>query len=293
MELINQPGVYKISLEEYHADPCEVPSLSRSTIIDLLYRSAAHAWYNHPRLNPNFKEDEGEKKFDIGQAAHPLLLEGLDNVAVIEADNWMTKIAKEKRNEAREQGKIPLLLHQYEEVKMMVESTHRQILSCKELGITDLQVDGDSEMSYIWQEEGTWLRIRPDWVSKDHKLIFDYKTTGISVNPSELARHIVNMAYDVQDSLYSRGVKAIHGVDPKFIFIFQEVEEPYFCSFIGLPPEFMEMGKQKVEYGIFLWQECMTRNEWPAYPNQVCWIDLPVWASLAWEKRATGLGVGE
>jgi hypothetical protein len=53
------------------------------------------------------------------------------------------------------------------------------------------------------------------------------------------------------------------------------------------------MGKQKVEYGIFLWQECMRLNKWPAYPNQVCWIDLPIWASLAWEKRATDLGTGE
>ena len=291
--MITSSGVYKISLEEYHADPAPQPSLSRSTIIDLLNRSAGHAWFNHPRLNPNYQKDEGEKKFDIGQAAHPLLLEGIDNVCVIEADNWMTKVAKEKRNEAREQGKIPLLLHQFEEVKKMVESAQRQILACKELGITDLQTDGDSETSYIWQENETWLRVRPDWVSKDHKLIIDYKTTGISVNPSELGRHIVNMAYDVQDSLYSRGVKAVHDVDPKFIFIFQEIEEPYFCSFIGLPPGFMEMGKQKVEYGIFLWQECMTRNEWLAYPNRICWIDLPEWASFAWEKRATGLGVGE
>lgn len=291
--MINSPGIYKIPLEEYHADPCEIPSLSRSTIIDLLSRSAAHAWFNHPRLNPNFQKDEGEKKFDIGQAAHSLLLEGLDNVAVIEAEDWRTKMAKEKRDEAREQGKFPLLLYQYEEVKIMVESAHRQIFACTELGIADLQLDGDSELSYIWQEEETWLRVRPDWVSQDHKLIFDYKTTGISVNPSELARHIVNMAYDVQDSLYSRGVKAVHGVDPKFIFIFQEIEKPYFCSFIGLPPEFMEMGKQKVEYGIFLWQECMSRNEWPPYPNRVCWIDLPAWASFSWEKKATDLGIGE
>ncbi len=288
---ITSPGVYRMSLEEYHADPCEKVSLSRSTIIDLLSRSPGHAYFNHPRLNPNFQKDEGEKKFDVGQVAHSILLEGLDNAAVIEAEDWRTKAAKEARDKARNEGKVPLLLHQFDEVKVMVESAHKQILACKELGISDLQRDGDSEDSYFWQEEDTWLRVRPDWVSKDHKLIIDYKTTGISVNPSEIGRHIINMAYDVQDSLYSRGVKAVHGVDPKFIFIFQETEEPYFCSFIGLPPEFLEMGKQKVEYGIFLWRECMERNEWPAYPNQVCWVDLPVWASLAWEKRATEISI--
>ena len=290
---IDKSGVYHISMEDYQEDPCKIPSLSRSTIIDLISRSPAHAWWNHPKLNSDFKKDEGEKKFDIGQAAHSLLLEGIDNVTVIEADDWRTKAAKEARDQARIEGKTPLLLHQYEEVKILVESAHKQILACKELGITDLQADGDSEMSYIWQEEATWLRVRPDWVSKDRKIILDYKTTGNSANPSEVARLIVSMGYDIQAALYSRGVKAIHGIDPKFIFIFQETKEPYLCSFVGLPPDFMEMGKQKVEYGIFLWQECMRSNQWPAYPSKVCWVDLPAWASVSWEKRATDLGIGE
>ena len=288
--MISQPGIYNISLEDYHDDPCIIPSLSRSTIKDLLSRSPGHAWFNHPRLNPNFKKDEGEKKFDIGQASHSLLLEGLDNAQAILADDWRTKAAKEARDKARSEGKIPLLFHQFEEVGKMVESANRQIKTCQELRIIDLQADGDSESSYFWQEDETWLRVRPDWISKDHKLIIDYKTTGISVNPSELGRFIVNMGYDIQAALYSRGVKTIHGVEPKFIFIFQETEEPYFCSFIGLPPEFMEMGKQKIEYGLFLWQECMERNEWPGYPDRICYPDVPAWALTAWESKAVGIG---
>jgi hypothetical protein len=191
--MIDKPGSYKIRMEEYQNDPCEIPSLSRSTIQDLIYRSPAHAWFNHPRLNPNFKPEEGEKKFDIGQVAHSLLLEGLDNAAVIEADDWRTKAAKEQRDKARSEGKVPLLLHQFEEVGKMVTAADRQIIACKELGIGIISLESEnSETSCIWQEEETWFRIRPDWISKDHKLIVDYKTTGISVNPSELARHIVN-----------------------------------------------------------------------------------------------------
>ncbi len=297
--MIDKPGVYKISSEEYHTDPCSTPSLSRSTIIDLLDRSPAHAWFNHSRLNPDFKKNEDEKKFDLGQACHSLLLEGIDNAEVIEVEDWRTKAAKEARDQAREKGKIPLLLHQYDQVKEMVGLAMGQIRICEELGIIDLQGDGTSEMSYVWQEEdknatgiSPWLRVRPDWVSNDHKIILDYKTTGQSGNPSEIARYIINMRLDIQNALYVRGVKAIQGEEPKFIFLFQETDAPYLCSIVGLPPDFLEIAKQKVEYGIFLWQTCLAQNEWPGYPNRVAWIELPQWAFYAWEHKATELRIG-
>jgi len=50
------------------------------------------------------------------------------------------------------------------------------------------------------------------------------------------------------------------------------------------------MGKSKVEYGIFLWRECINADKWPGYPDQVAWINLPAWAQVAWENRATEIG---
>lgn len=140
--MVNSPGVYKITSEEYHADLCPIPSLSRSTIKDLLFRSPAHAWFNHPRLNPDYKE-QTEEKFDKGTAAHSLLLEGSDNIEVIDADDWRSKAAKDLREVARKEGKTPLLTHQYKESKTMVDSAMDQIRGCKELGITTrLSVEG-------------------------------------------------------------------------------------------------------------------------------------------------------
>ncbi|RPI55419.1 MAG: hypothetical protein EHM49_01955 [Deltaproteobacteria bacterium] len=285
------PGVYHISNKDYHADPCVTPSLSRSIIKDLLYRSPAHVQFGHPRLNPLYQEEEGEQKFDLGTAAHDLLLGGMEAFCIIEADDWRTKAAREERDRAREAGKTPLLVKQYNETVAMVQEGRRQILACPELKISDLEKDGDAELSYFWQEEETWLRVRPDWITKDRKLIIDYKTTGQSANPGDLIRHVISMGYDIQNSLYVRGVDAIEHSNPKFVFVFQETEQPYLCSFIGLPNDFLEMGKQKVEYGLFLWRECLSSGKWPAYPNQVCWLDLPAWALLAWEHRATETGI--
>ncbi len=290
--MVDKPGIYEMSLEEYHQDPAPVPSFSRSVAKDLLYKSPAHAWFNHPRLNPAYK-DEVSEKFDFGSAAHELLLQPADNIAVIDADDWRTKAAKEEREEARKDGKTPLLTHQYEKVKRVIVETERQIIGCSELGISDLMVDGKAELSYFWQEGDTWLKCRPDWISADKKLILDFKFTEQSANPSEIARHIISMGYDIQNALYVRGAKAINGIEPKFVFVFVELSEPYLCSFIGLPPEFLAMGKSKIEYGIHIWETCISINVWPGYPSRIAWVDCPPWAITAWESRASELGVGK
>lgn len=284
-------GVHVIPSEVYHADPCPVPSLSRSTIKALLLQSPAHVWENHPRLNPNFQaEDEG--KFDIGTACHALLLEGIDNIAIVDAKDWRGKSAQEAREEAYIQGKTPLLTHQYEAARIMVQSAEQQIASCPELKIRDLRREGDSELTYIWEEEETYLRVRPDWISKDRSLILDYKTTSASANPEEWGRTGLGTGCDIQEALYKRGVKAIEGKEPKFIFVVQETYPPYLCSFIGLPPQFSEMGSQKIFYGLYLWRKAMESGEWPGYPNRVAWIEPPAYALASWELRATNIGEG-
>ena len=291
--MIETAGAYDLPHDIYHSDPCIVPSLSRSTIKELINRSAAHAWFNHPRLNPAFQADDGGGKFDVGTSSHSLILEGIDNVAIIEADDWRTKAAKELREKARGEGKTPLLPHQFGEVKKCVLRVMEQICGCVELGIKNLMEDGDPELSFFWKEEETWLRSRLDWISADRKLILDLKFTEMSVNPADLSRYILNMGLDIQNVLYCRAVEAVFGIKPKFVFVFAEVNEPYICSFVGLPPDFLALGQSKVEYGIYLWRECMKSGNWPAYPNRIAYVDLPGWAMAAWESKSSEIGVGK
>lgn len=282
-------GCHIITAEDYHADPCPVPSLSRSVIKSLLFQSPAHVKEGHPRLNPAL-QSENEGKFDIGTACHALLLEGIDNIVVVDADSWRGKDAKEERDAAYLMGQTPLLKHQYESALIMVKEAERQIAACPELKIKNLREEGDSELTYIWKEEGTYLRVRPDWISKDRKLILDYKTTAASANPEEWGKTGLGSGCDIQEALYKRGVKAIEGTEPKFIFVVQENYPPYLCSFIGLPPQFSEMGSQKIWYGIYLWKKAMESGEWPGYPNRVAWIEPPTWALASWDSRASNIG---
>lgn len=290
---IDKPGIYKMSSEVYHADPCVVPSLSRGTIADLINCTPAHARFYHPRLNPDYVPDE-KTAYDIGTAAHSLILEGINCCEVVDAQDWRSKDAKTARDEARLAGKTPLLKHQYKDVLAMVNSFRTQ-LATSELGVKDLQEEGTSESTYIWNEGDTWFRIRPDWISSknigDRKLILDYKSCGDSASPDSFLRKALSFGYIIQEHLYKRGVKANEGGNlPRFCFILQETFAPFLCSFVMLDPALQEIGKQQTEYGIFMWEKCMSTGEWPGYPQRICHLDCPPWVLAQWEQKAASIG---
>jgi hypothetical protein len=177
-------------------------------------------------------------------------------------------------------------------VKEVVDAAKANILSCRELGINDLQKDGDAELSLIWREDGTWLKVRPDFITTDRKMIVDCKFTEQSANPENISRHIASMNYQLQNALYCRGAKAVFGIMPKFVFAFQEINPPYLCSFVGLTPAFIDLGESQVEMGIYKFRECLEKNEWPGYTNRVAWVEPPPWVVTSWESIASQIGMG-
>jgi hypothetical protein len=288
-------GIHIINNEAYHADPVVKPSLSRSMIREIL-NCPAKAFIKHPRLNPDFVPDEPKSIFDIGTASHSLLLEGVDNCEIIYADDKRTKAVKEKIVEARAKGRTPLLEKEYDKTIIMVERAEEQIIACPDLDIIDLQKDGKAEQTFIWKEKDgigreSWHRIRTDWLSNDFKVTFDYKTTGTSADPNWFAKHIADMNYDIQEPYYRRGIKAVTGIDSTFIFVVQETTEPFLCSFIGLSPQYQEMGKQKAEFGIFLWNQCMESGKWEGYPKKICYVEPPAYTLTQWEQKSMEIGV--
>ena len=277
-----QEGRHIISFEEYLADPCPIPSLSRSTIKDLVSKTPRHAFWNHPKLNQEYKPEESATAFDIGTAAHSVFLQG-DNIAVcLNFDDWRKKEAKEARDDARSNGLIPLLSEQYDNVLAMAEAG-RKALKNSEMAI-DIK-DGFSEVTYIWKEGETYCRIRVDWICNERIIILDYKTSSVPANPESYSRIVVNNGLDIQDSFYRRGVREVENTEPAFIFMVQEVEPPHLCSFIELDMQFRDMGEQKVKRGLHLWRECMKSGKWPGYSEGIYTIEPPAYSLAAWETK--------
>lgn len=281
--VVDKPGLYTMSAADYHADPCPEPSLSSSIARELLANSPKHAWWKHPRLNPAY-EPEHKQVFDLGQAAHALLLEGESGCVIIEAKDYKTQAARDQRDAAYAAYKVPLLAHRWQDVQDMVDAARRQ-LEKHEAKPTPF-TDGKPEQTLVWEEDGVWCRARLDWLHTDRRLIGDYKSTGVTANPDVWARRtLYGSGYDVQDSFYTRGIKKLFGIDAGFYFVPQETFRPFALSVVALEPEPMDLADAKVTHAIGIWRECLKTGRFPGYPLKTCWAALPPWEETQWLER--------
>lgn len=269
-------------LAEYILDPAPAPSLSPSVAHLLLTRSARHAWYAHPKLNPAWAP-EATAESDLGSIAHALFLEDdASRLVIIEADDWRTKAAREARDAARLAGKLPILAEKYAAVEAMVTTVKRAVMESE---IGELWRDaGHTEQTMLWQEGATWCRTRPDWQSADRRVLVDYKTTGGNAEPDAWARtQLLGLGYDMQAAFGLRAVSALHGVhDARFVFIVQETEPPYVVSFVALTPEWLAWAEHKRCAAVAQWAHCLSADAWPGYPLRIAYVEPPAWAMARW-----------
>lgn len=274
-------------MEEYQADVVTVePSLSSGLANILLSQSPRHAMLAHPRLNPHYQREE-DSRFDLGAAAHCLLLER-DSAPIVwcEFNDWRTNAAREARDAARAKRKLPVLAH-YKEPLMAMVRVAREFVESSELGgILDT---GTAEQSIFWRETRVWCRARMDMISQDRSVILDYKSTT-DAQPEAFIRQIGRMGYDVQSEFYTRALgnrSADHRTDWNsgvlFLFLAQEITAPYSCSLIGLSEAYKEIARVKVDRALRIWGECLKANEWPTYDSEIRYAEPTAWELAAIE----------
>lgn len=277
--------VQRIPAVEYHADAgSDVPTLSSSIAVQLVTRTPAHAYLNHPKLNPSFAAPEDKKAWDLGTFAHALLLEGYSAAHVVEGyDNWRTNDAKAEAAQAREQGKIPMLRHEFDEASAMVDAANNQIDEWKI--DPPLLCDGQPELTLRWDENGVACRCRPDWLRDDRLAVDDIKTSR-SADPEWFSRKsIYEYGYDLKAAMYLRGVKAEFGVDAKWRWIVVETKPPYLVSVVEPSEEVLQVGNAKFDRALEIWRDCLTSGFWPGYGPNTHIADLPVW-QRRWIEQA-------
>lgn len=269
-----------IPMADYAADNLgtPAPTLNSGLANRLLTRSPLHAWWGHPRLNPQWQPTESEA-FDLGGAVHDIVIEGrTDRIRVIQADSWRTKEARDLRDAARADGMLPLLPDQAAAVLAMAGPALAAIGTSPDLiGLGEL----DPEQTFIWQDEstGAWLRCRPDWVTRDRTIILSFKTTSASAEPEAFARSIMNFGYDLQAAFEIAGVEAACGTRvTHYIWVVQEVQPPYAVSLVGMSPEMRHYGLSRFDLAVSRWADCLNNDRWPGYPTRICYVSPPAWA---------------
>lgn len=273
MDGISEVGVYELDDRAYHADPCSVmPSLSASVGKVLLAKSPLHAFSIHPRLSPDMVP-ENKRAFDLGSAAHKLMLGKGKGFRPIDAEDYRSKDAREARDMAWANGEIPLLTKEQEELMTMYRVGKRELQRFVDSG--DLPIypfsEGKPEQCLVWVEKtrfgDVWCRSLFDWLPDQIDDLYDYKSTGQSANPADWSIYLMRkMGFVFQATFYRRAVRALAlAHDPNFRFIVHEIKAPYALSVIGVDPEELDETEADVQRAIDIWAKCVHANDWPGY----------------------------
>ena len=269
------PGIHVIPATEYHADPTPEPSLSSSVAKVLIERSPAHAWLKHPRLGGSVDRSP-KTNLQLGTAAHSVVLEGhWGSIEFIDTFNYRTKAARQERDDALDHGLTPLL----EKQRDTVESMANEMISS---GI--FRTDMKREQTLVWREGPAWCRARVD--AMEDGLILDLKTTDIPATPERWGRTQL-WEYAMQVGFYRIGAMAVGASEqpPDFRFVVQEVKPPYAIGQFEFDSAGLDYAEMIARQAIERWTECITRDEWPAYPDGISVMDTPYWVREQLESQ--------
>ncbi|GAA2867104.1 hypothetical protein GGQ99_001336 [Aminobacter niigataensis] len=286
------PGVYAgVPIDTYHREPELFGggfSISSSGLRTLLRRPAEY-WWTSP-YNPNAEEPETKQALDFGKAAHMLLLgeHGFaeqyalrpekyeDDKGTWKAWNANSNACKEWLQKQAEAGKTVITETEIGHIRHMAAA-----LQTKEpvrLGI----LKGRIERSIFCQDNGIWLKARPDVVPNASGDFVDLKTAA-SVDDESLSRAIYANGYHVQAGLLRMIVREVLGADAfaSFTFVFVEKAPPYDVRVMQLKDSDIDLGERQARYGLKVLRDCLKHKAWPGYDGfdrDISYIEMPPWA---------------
>ncbi len=262
-----KPGIHA-DVEEltYHSDS----AFSYSQAKTLLDNPARYKW----QLDNGGRPDT--RAFDYGHAAHAKVLGvGLD-IAVIDANDWRTKAAKDAAEAARAAGQVPILRAEAARVDDMAAAIEahpeaRRILATK----------GTPEASISWTDKDTGVqcRGRVDYLAETAAGLVnvDYKTTT-DASPTGFAKLAGRFRYHLQAATYEDGLRHITGDGAPCVLIAQEKEAPYLVGVYSFADWDLDRGLDLWRDALDLLVKCRADDVWPGYPDTITQLALPSWA---------------
>lgn len=268
---VTEPGVVDGMPDEvYQRDPVPGGSLSASGAKTLLRAPALFA-YQREHGRPNRRE------YDIGHAAHHRLLGVGPDLVVIEADNYLTKAAKQAKADAYAAGRVPVLPKELVAVDAMVAALKAHPFAAL---LFDPARGGKPEQSFFWGGDYVWLRARLDWLpdpdAPGRLIIPDFKTAECAA-PAAVRRMAGNYSWHIQDAFYRAAVDNVLGIQPEFVFVVQEKTPPYLVTVAELDDDALAAGHAAMRRAIDTYRSCRDTDNWPGYADDVVEISLPPW----------------
>jgi hypothetical protein len=278
--IIDQPGVYSdLRFEDYVKDPVPGGSLSNSEAKHLIPPEGCPARF---RWEKDHKRPV-KKEFEIGSAAHALVLGTGPILFELDAENMRTNKAKQEAEDARADGMIPLLPHEYRMVLDMAEAIRAHPVA-NALFSPDR---GDAEQSLFWIDRptGVWRRGRLDHLpfpTGSRMLLADYKSAA-KADEHSCAKAVVKFGYHRQAATYLDGAMALGHADEDaaYLICFQEKQAPYLIHVFEVDAMFLAIARDQNRAALETYAKCSAENRWPAWPEPEL-LSPPVWLENAY-----------
>ena len=162
-------------------------------------------------------------------------------------------------------------------------------------------ITGEHEKSFFWTDEkyGIPMKIRPDSFGKfgSQNVITDLKTAKCA-ETSAFMRDALKFNYDIQAVHYIEGMKALTGEDYKFVFVVQEVEQPYLVNVLEADEYFLRNGYEVRDEMLKTYKRCLETGEYPGYlgftedKNFINLLSVPNWIRQAMDSESEDIEDG-
>lgn len=256
-----------MSDREYHARP-ELSSTQARQILD------SPARYKWALTQPARTSDA----FDIGHAVHAKVLGVGATVQVLDFDNFLTKAAKEARDEARAQGLTPLLAKDARTVDAMSEAV---LAHAEARALFEQPGHAEASVFATCDETNIGVRARFDYLPElniDNPIAVDLKTTGTKANVREFGKSISTYGYHVQQGHYLDALALETGRnDIRMRFVAVEKNAPHFVGVHQLDDLYAAIGADDARRARYILGDCITTDTWPTGLEDVQYLDAPAW----------------
>jgi hypothetical protein len=215
----------------------------------------------------------------FGTAAHTKVLGAGPEIITVEAPDWRSKAAREKRLDAEARGAIALLEDDVIRIKGMAAAIRQHDIARALLNPNH----GQPEQAIFWQaaETDVWRRALIDWLpdlGTGRPIAVDYKTTA-SAERESIRKSVARYGYHQQSAWYLDACQSIgYPPDTAFVFIFQEKTPPYLITPVQLDDTAMAIGRDRNRRAIEIYRDCTATGMWPGHTTGIELISLPPWA---------------
>lgn len=253
---------YNYPEEQYHSDPCSVPSLSASIAKTLVLQSELHAYREHPRLGG--KPRVATHSMDVGTICHAMMLgKPLPEIEHVPFDDYRTNDAKALRNLARECGKIPLNNKEWGEHGSLIRAAEALRNKLHDMGV--VFDPRHCEVALFWQRNGVQCRSKLD--NLEGYCSYDLKFTECA-HPDFIDRQVKTMGYQIQEAAYNEAVnECVPEAEGRasFTLLFCETHEPYCITPARMSAEQSMIGQLQWSYAQRRWADLLTGGAWHEY----------------------------